>query len=223
MELNLPFDLWNAHIFPLLSACELYSLFCTCQTIYSYYNVYQSTCSLPLHRNRRLNRWRKRSDQFKIVLDRIYSIELYDCESDIILIKVSVPDYFDFSQLEVGIHYTKDKWKTVHVEKAKYQKNKYWAIELYRGYGAWFAITAQHADSIVWDNNEGWNYEISHRYHWLPYFYDRERYCYHKYNKPYETIIPALDVWENCRGPMCLEDDDYYSTSDDEDDIDYSN
>ena len=105
-------------------------------------------------------------------------------------------------------------------EKVKYTKDKYWYINIHGEYGKWFAIYAQYHDQIVRDNNEGWNYEINHEYHWIPYFYDCVRYYYFKYNKPYETIVLAIDVWENRRA-IHLESDDFYPPSDQEDDRDY--
>ena len=217
----IPFDIWRHHIFPLLSANDLLSLLQSCKTIYSYYLNFQSTTISPLHRNLRLNRWRKRTDEFKVVLDRMYDIQLYDSYFTVILIKIQVPEYLK-AHVEVVIHYTHNRWKTVEYAKAKCTKGKYWYVEIYDDMydeyidKIWFAIYAKCGDSIVWDNNEGWNYEINPKYHWLPFFYDDTKYCYFKYSEPYDAVVPAIKVWENCKSKMYLGEKDCYLTVDDE-------
>ena len=209
---RLPADILTHHIFPLLYDKSI-NLGLTCKRLYILY-VRKRDCDRRIAK--RFERVKSKFNEccanehgIGITLDRMYILHPYGLSHLIILVKYYQPNYMALSGVDLFIHYTVDQWKTVKRERLRFVDSyrrgplleSTWAIyfsKLFIKYEKiWFAIEAICTEKHIWDNNNGWNYDISDEHHWIPDYPDNEK--YRRMDYPYSVYFPhegaVLNEW----------------------------
>jgi hypothetical protein len=164
----------------------------------AFYKIYVELRDRNLLIAKRFDRIKKKRDEcFKsyglgVIFDRMYVVlPYYDCGKLIIFIKAYYPANMQ-KQIKFQLHSTGNCWKKVKYKAFEYvnttstdgdMTENTWITyingpEYYGDHGdlLYFAIKMYNDNGIdLWDNNDGWNYIVSRKFHYIPYYRVVER------------------------------------------------
>ena len=111
-----------------------------------------------------------------IVFDRMYVLHPKE-KSPILMIfaKTFIPQHYG-TYFRINLCYTFDRWKTVQKEGfmllgCVHRSNMLeftWLTTKNNYEDLWFAIEMNYYGRKIWDNNNGWNFDVSKQNHWIP-------------------------------------------------------
>ena len=177
--------------------------------------------------NNKFNECRENGSGIGVTFDRMYNLHPYHESTNLIMfVKSYQPRDMDLSNVKLFLHYTLDQWHTVEREELKFVDCETrgpadagvscgdlkdpkgplleitWVI-YFDAYSTkfqniWFAIELiGEGDLHLWDNNNGWNYDVSAEHHWIPDHPVMEKYplmgCSHGWYFPSEYA--SLNNW----------------------------
>ena len=191
---NLPADIFIYHLFPLLCNKSI-NLGLACKRLY---RLYVKRRDSDRRIAKRFERVKSKFDEccangsgVGVTFDRMYKLQPYR-ESRYLLIfaKSYQPRHLELSDVDLFLHYTLDRWKTVERKEFRFVDSTMrgllseitWVV-CFNAYSVkfediWFAIEliCEGINLHLWDNNNGWNYDVSGKHHWIPEFSVIERY-----------------------------------------------
>ena len=169
--MNITNDVFIGELLIILNHKDIINLSITCKEIYNIIN--KSKYYFIFNRGKRLTNFYETKNNYycSIVLDKIcYINSTVDNPMVIIFIKTFVRGL-----PIITIKYTNNEWKTTKESLFNYYKDDIHYQIFYKHEIEWFAlkiddsynnkIFGYNGNKINWDNNNGWNYCISKKYH----------------------------------------------------------